>query len=148
MSEHKLKVVWKNNSNSMDYANFSRDHKWYFTDGLTINASSAPQFSGNSSFIDPEEAFVAAVSSCHMLTFLAICSKKRLIVSEYHDKPVGYLEKDENGKHSMTRVILNPKIIFHTTSKTPLPEEITKIHDKSHNHCFIANSVKTEILIS
>ena len=147
MSEYKLKLIWKNSSNSMDYKLFNRDHEWHFEGGITLKASSAPEYFGDSSLVDPEQAFVASISSCHMLTFLAICSKKKLVVKEYTDNPVGFLEKNDDGKYVMTRVLLKPHVIFDQKVKIPSSEEINKIHDNSHNHCFIANSVKTKILI-
>ncbi|MGI9535264.1 MAG: OsmC family protein [Thermodesulfobacteriota bacterium] len=132
MSEHKAKIKWINNTDSMDYTKYNRDHEWYFEDGAVVKASAAPDFLGDKSLIDPEEAFVASISSFHMLTFLAICSKKKFFVQEYMDEPVGFLEKDDDGKMSINRVILKPDIKFLSAEKTPSPEELDKIHQRSH----------------
>lgn len=147
MSEHRAKIIWINNTQSLEYDNYPRDHEWQFDEGLTIKASAAPEYFGNNSFVDPEKAFVASISSCHMLTFLAICSKKKLVVKEYIDKPVGFLEKNKDGTTSISRVVLKPDIKFISPEKTPNPDDLKKIHMSSHKHCFIANSVKTQILI-
>ena len=106
--------------------------------------SAAPAFKGSAERVDPEEAFVAALSSCHMLTFLAIAAKKRLVVDDYVDSAVGYLEKNEDGKLAMTRVVLRPAIQF---ADPPSAETIEKMHHKAHENCFIALSVKTEVTV-
>lgn len=147
MSEHKAKIIWKNNSNSLEYDIYPRDHTWHFEDGLILEASAAPEYLGNRSLVDPEQAFVASISSCHMLTFIAICSKKKIIVREYIDEAVGILEKNQDGRMSISRVILKPDIKFGSFENTPDSKELKKIHESAHKHCFIANSVNTHISI-
>ena len=147
MSEHKAKVVWENSTDTMEYDKYTRDHEWHFANGSVVKASAAPDYLGNESLVDPEQAFVASISSCHMLTFLAICSKKKFVVKEYIDEPVGILEKDVDGKLAITQVFLKPRITFSSAEKTPSPEELNKIHQNSHKHCFIASSVKTKISV-
>ena len=146
MSEHKMSLKWERAGKPFDYASYPRNHEWIFPGGETITASSAPEFFGNARHVNPEETFVAAVASCHMLTVLAICSKKRLVVESYEDNPAGFLEKNEEGKLAMTRVDLKPKIVF--SKDTPVSAaDLEKIHDTAHNACFIANSVKTAVRI-
>lgn len=98
MSEHHAKVVWSRNEVDFSYQTYSRDHLWSFPGGVEVPASAAPDFLGSEQRVDPEEAFVAALSSCHMLTFLAIAAKKRLVIEEYQDEAVGFLEKNDMGK--------------------------------------------------
>jgi len=145
MSLHKCKISWKRETRDFGYESYNRSHDWHFENGLKVEASSAPAFFGTADRVDPEEAFVASLSSCHMLTFLAICARKRLTVDSYIDKATGYLAKNEAGKLAMTKVVLSPKIIF--SGDPPSEETLEKIHERSHHECFIANSVKTEIVI-
>ncbi|KLU99020.1 peroxiredoxin, partial [Photobacterium ganghwense] len=94
--------------------------------------------------VDPEEAFIAAISSCHMLTFLGIAAKPRYIIESYSDHAVGIMEEDEHGYTSVTKVTLRPQIVF-LGEKQPSRQQLEKLHHLSHQHCFIANSVKTQI---
>ena len=107
-------------------------------------ASAAPAYLGNPQRVDPEAAFVAALSSCHMLTFLALASNKGFVVDSYVDSAVGHLEKNAAGKFAVTRVDLNPKIAF-SGAKLPAQADLDWLHDKAHKECFIANSVTTEV---
>ena len=97
--------------------------------------------------VDPEEAFVASLSSCHMLTFLAIACKKQYSIDEYRDEAVGVMAKNAEGRLAITTVTLRPQVKF-GGDKTPTPEEITKMHEQAHHACFIASSVKTSVTIN
>lgn len=144
MSEHQAFIAWKRETPDFTYENYNRDHDWTFDGGVTVRASAAPAYLGSEACVDPEEAFVASLSSCHMLTFLAIAAKKRFVVDGYQDRAVGVLAKDESGRLSITRVTLRPEVSF-SGEKTPTPEELHRLHDQAHLACFIANSVKTEV---
>ncbi len=146
MSEHKVTTTWARTSVGFGYEEFNREHVWHFEGGQEVKASSAPDYLGKAECVDPEQAFVASLSSCHMLFVLAIASKKRLTVDRYTDDAVGFLEKNADGKMAVTRVVLRPKIVF-SGEKTPTPEEVEAIHEKAHAGCFIANSVKAEVTI-
>jgi organic hydroperoxide reductase OsmC/OhrA len=146
MSEHRATISWNRNSGDFSYETYSRDHSWVFENGIEIAASGAPEFLGNPENVDPEEAFVAALSSCHMLTFLAIAARKRLVVDSYVDSAVGHLEKNADGKLAIARVALRPRIAF-ADGTQPSAEKLEKLHHIAHEHCFIANSVLTAISI-
>jgi organic hydroperoxide reductase OsmC/OhrA len=146
MSEHRAKIQWARGSNEFNHETYNRDHTVTFENGIEIKASAAPGFQGNPDCVDPEEAFMGALSSCHMLTFLAVAAKKRLVVESYQDNAVGFLEKNAEGRMAVTRATLRPKVTW-GGDKTPTPEEIEKIHEKAHQACFIANSVLTEVTI-
>lgn len=146
MSEHKATITWKRNGADFGYKNYPRDHAWVFERGLEVKASAAPQYLGNPQLVDPESAFVAALSSCHMLTFLALASNKGFVVDDYTDHAVGHLEKNANGKLAVTRVDLHPKIVF-SGAKQPTPADLEWLHDKAHRECFIANSVTTDVRV-
>ena len=103
--------------------------------------------SGNPAHVDPEEAFVASLSSCHMLTFLAIACKQKFVIDSYEDEAVGHLEKNSEGKLAITRVELRPRIKW-ADDRRPSAEELDKMHRASHENCFIANSVRTEVTVA
>lgn len=144
MSEHTVTIDWKRETPDFAYETYNRDHDWRFDAGVTVRASATPTYLGNAACVDPEEAFVASLSSCHMLTFLAIAARRRLVVDSYHDEAVGHLDKDEGGRLAMTRVTLRPRVVF-GGEKVPSPEALIQLHDQAHHACFIAFSVKTEV---
>jgi organic hydroperoxide reductase OsmC/OhrA len=145
MSEHKTKLTWKRKDSGFGYKEFPRGHEWAFPrSGQTLRASAAPEYLGDADRADPEEAFTAALTSCHMLTFLAIASMSGFVVESYEDEAVGHLEKADDGKPWLAKVEMHPKIEF-SGDKIPSPEDIEKLHEKSHHECFLARSVKTEI---
>jgi len=146
MSEHKITLTWKRGDLPFDYQKYSRDHTWKFDGGYEMAASAAPAYLGNPKNVNPEEAFVASLSSCHMLTFLAIACKQKFVLDEYTDEAIGHMEKNAEGKMAITRVTLKPKIKF-SGEKQPATEELDKMHHAAHEDCFIANSVKTEITV-
>ena len=145
MSEHVAAISWSRGEYEFTYQTYSRDHEWRFDNGVTVPGSANPVYLGNEARVDPEEAFVAALSSCHMLTFLAIAAKKRLVVDSYVDRAVGVMEKNEAGRIAITRVTLHPAITF--AGETPDEATLERMHHLSHQECFIANSVTTEVLV-
>ena len=111
-----------------------------------MEASANPTYLGNPNFVDPEEAFVASLSSCHMLTFLAIAAKKKFVLDEYMDDAVGHMEKNAEGRLAITRVTLNQRLKF-SGEKQPTKQELEEMNHAAHEQCFIANSVKTEVTV-
>lgn len=146
MSEHKANVKWARNGADFSYKNYSRDHVWRFDNGIEVLGSATRAYLGNPQRVDPEFAFVAALSSCHMLTFLALASNKGFVVDGYEDNAVGFLEKNANGKLAMTRVDLHPEIAFSGVMQ-PTQADLDWLHDKAHRECFIANSVTTQVKV-
>lgn len=146
MSEHTVSVVWRRETSDFTYDTYKRDHHWEFGSGSLVYASAAPEYLGSADLVNPEEALVAALSSCHMLTFLAIAARKRFVVDSYQDDAVGYLEKNEQGRLAVTRTTLRPRIAF-SGERQPTAEELKAMHEKAHENCFIANSVNTVITI-
>jgi len=145
MSEHAAKIAWSRGGRDFTYETYSRDHTWKFDGGALVPATAAPAFLGNPALVDPEEAFVAAVASCHMLTFLAIAARRRFVVERYEDAATGFMEKNEAGKLAVTRVTLRPAVQF--AEKSPSAEELAHLHHLAHENCFIANSVRTAITV-
>jgi len=111
-----------------------------------MQASAAPAYLGNPKLVDPEEAFVAALSSCHMLTFLAIAAKKKFVLDEYVDEAVGHMEKNAEGRLAITRVVLRQRTKFSGETQ-PTRQELDEMNHLAHEQCFIANSVKTEVTV-
>jgi len=145
VTEHHAKVEWERGDVEFTYKTYARDHTWTFEGGVRVRASAAPGFLGNAELVDPEEAFVASLSSCHMLTFLALAARKRFVVERYEDAAVGYLEPNEEGRLAVTRVVLRPRIDF--GGEAPSPEVLAGLHETSHEQCFIASSVRTAITV-
>ena len=146
MTEHHASVHWERSSADFTYDTYNRAHTVSFKSGrVTLPGSAAPEYKGDADRVDPEEAFVASLSSCHMLSFLAIAARKRLVVDSYEDDAVGVLEKD-GGKLWMTRVSLRPRVRFHSGT-TADEKTLTDIHHQAHQLCFIANSVKTNVTV-
>jgi organic hydroperoxide reductase OsmC/OhrA len=145
MSEHRATITWSRTSSDFSYLSYNRDHEWKMGDER-IPASASPDYRGSPSLPNPEDALIAALSSCHMLSFLALATKKRFSLDSYDDEAVGYLEKNAAGKLAITRVILRPKIVW-TPGSTVSAADAGKLHHDAHEACFIANSVKTEVTV-
>jgi organic hydroperoxide reductase OsmC/OhrA len=151
MSTHTAIITWKCTSPEFLKGKYSREHTWTFDGGTTVPASSAPAvvpapFS-NPAAVDPEEAFVASMSSCHMLTFLHLASRQGFQVDSYVDNAVGEMGKTEQDVPWVSLVTLNPKIVY-SGDRRPTPADEERLHHQAHEKCFIANSVKTEIRVA
>ncbi len=146
MSDHIAEIDWKRQTDSFAYDHYNRAHDWRFDGGVVVPGSAAPGYKGDPACVDPEEAFVAALSSCHMLTFLAIAAKKKLTVDAYHDRAVGRLDKNANGKLAVTSVDLHPQVTFAAGIDVDAAT-LKKLHHDAHENCFIAQSVKTLVIV-
>ena len=145
MSEHLASIRWNRNGQPFDYDHYPRDHEVRFERGQHITGSAAPAYFGSAQGVDPEEMLVAALSSCHMLTLLAIAAKKGWTVDTYEDDAVGTLGKNDEGRAAVTHVTLRPRIVF--ADKTPDAAELERLHESAHRNCFIASSVKTIVVV-
>ena len=145
MSEHRATIEWERGPAEFRYPSYPRDHTWSFDGGMRIDASAAPGYLGNADFVDPEEAYVASLSSCHMLTFLAIAAREGLVVDRYRDAAVGYMERNAAGRLAVVRVVLHPEVSV--ASPPPAQDALDKIHEAAHRECFIANSVRTTVIV-
>ena len=150
MSEHKATIKWTHSQGDFLKGTYSREHVWSFDGGVNVPASPSPSavrapFS-NPANVDPEEAFVASLSSCHMLTYLYVASRKGFELSSYEDDAVGTMTKNERGIFWVSTVVLHPRITY-TGAKTPTREEEEQMHHAAHEQCYIANSVKTDVRV-
>jgi organic hydroperoxide reductase OsmC/OhrA len=150
MSEHKATIKWQRTSPDFLKGKYSREHTWTFDGGVTVPASASlavvPAPWSNPAGVDPEEAFVAAISSCHMLTFLYLACKAGFQIDSYKDEAVGIVTKSEKGLPWVSLVTLHPKITY-SGEKLPTPADEERLHHLAHGQCFIANSVKTEVAV-
>ena len=147
MAEHHIKLVWNKGDAPFTYNEYPRNHTLSFKNGQeVVTASAAPAYKGDATRADPEDLLVASLSSCHMLSFLAIANKKKVTVTSYEDDAVGFLENDSSagkgGKLWIARVILRPHVTCDADAAT-----LAEIHHLAHEACFIANSVKTDVRV-
>ncbi len=148
---HQAKIFWERKPDETFLDNkYSRAHTWTFDGGLAVPASSSPHVVpvpySDAAALDPEEAFIAALSSCHMLWFLSVAREKNYLVESYEDSAEGLMAKNEEGKIAMNRVILRPKVRF-GGEQVPSSEQLDALHHSAHEKCFLASSVKTAIVI-
>ncbi len=142
---HVATVLWSLGDSSFSPDSYSRDHVWKFPGGQEVAASAATAFGGTADCVDPEQALTAAVSACHMLTFLALAAKKGVVVKSYRDNAEGFLGKNDRGRTAMTKIVLKPVIEF--AAGEPEADMLDLLHDRAHKACFIANSILTEIQV-
>ena len=153
MSEHRATIEWAGGATAGDFLKlrFSREHRWTFDGGISVAASAAPSVVpapwSSPAAVDPEEAFVASIASCHMLTFLFVAARAGVAIASYRDEAVGVMTKTAAGATWVSRVTLSPKITY-AGDRQPTAEELAKLHHADHEGCFIANSVKTEIVVA
>lgn len=151
MAEYTSTITWQRDAGApfVD-GRYRRAHVWRFDGGAEVMASSSPHSVrvplSDASAVDPEEAFVASLASCHMLWFLAVAAKQGRLIDEYVDHAVGYMEKNEDGRLAMTRVVLRPRVTF-ATGAMPTGSQLRELHDLAHHECYIANSVRTAVTI-
>ena len=148
MSEHTATVHWQRDAQAFTDKRYSRCHEWRFDGGAVVPGSSSPHvvrvpFSDPTA-VDPEEAFVASLSSCHMLWFLDLAYRAGWVVDDYQDDATGTMARNAAGQLAMTVVTLRPAVIF-TGDRRPEAAEVDRLHHQAHAECFIANSVKTEL---
>ncbi|SME99277.1 OsmC family protein [Pseudogulbenkiania subflava] len=148
MAQYTAEVLWQRGEQDFLGNRYSRRHVLRFDGGVEVPGSSSPHVvpvpMSDASAVDPEEAFVSSLSSCHMLWFLSIAAKRKFCVDRYFDAAVGVMEKNVAGKMAMTVVTLRPEVTF-SGERVPTRQELDAMHHEAHEECFIANSVKTEV---
>jgi organic hydroperoxide reductase OsmC/OhrA len=151
MSEYKAIIRWKRTSPDFLKGRYSREHTWTFDGGVVVPASPSPSVVpppwSNPANVDPEEAYVASVSSCHMLTYLYLAGKQGFQVDSYEDEAVGVMAKNQKGVPWMSAITLHPKIAY-SGAKTPTAEEEARLHEGAHEQCYIAASIKTTVSVA
>ena len=145
MNELSINIEWNLQEESLNPETFSKNHKIYINDNI-FNAGSAPEYGGKENEINPEQSLAASISSCHMMTFLALAAKMRWPVKSYKDKALAFLGQNSKGKMCVNKIELNPKILFEGNFSVS-SEEMDKMQDRSHRYCFVANSLSDEVEI-
>ena len=149
MKQFEASITWLREAQAFTDNRYSRLHEWRFDGGLRVPASSSPLSvplpMSDAAAVDPEEALVAAVSSCHMLFFLTIAAQRGFVVDQYIDQALGTLDRNANGKLAMTRIALRPAIAF--CGQQPSASDLAAMHHDAHDKCYIANSITAEVVI-
>ena len=150
MGHHNAKVEWNRGDAKFTDNRYSRAHEWLFDGGVRVPASSSPGVVpvplSNPEAVDPEEAFVAALASCHMLWFLSIAARRGFVVDAYSDDAVGELARSDEGRLAMKTIILRPAVTFQAGAH-PSSTELEALHHEAHDACYLSNSVRTEIRV-
>jgi organic hydroperoxide reductase OsmC/OhrA len=148
MARYSATIRWQRGEQHFTDNRYSRAHTWTFDGGIVVPGSSSPHVvpvpGSDPHAVDPEEAFVASLSSCHMLWFLSIAAGRGFRVDDYADEALGTMARNAEGKLAMTRVVLRPRVVF-SGDPRPGPADLAAMHHEAHAECFIANSVKTEV---
>lgn len=146
MEEHRIALRWARDGAPFERGNYRTAHEVVFQGGQVLRASSAPSYGGDPALADPEQVLVAALSSCHMLTFLAVAANRRLVVDSYEDDATALLGKDAEGRMAVTHMTLRPRVRFGGET-APDRAELERLHARSHQACFVANSVRSAVAI-
>jgi organic hydroperoxide reductase OsmC/OhrA len=148
--KHTATVIWKRSGPDFLAGRYSREHAWHFDGGIRVQASSSPYVVpapwSNAANVDPEEAFMASIASCHMLTFLWLASREGFVADEYEDEAVGEMTKNDRGLAWVSHATLRPRIAW-SGAKLPTPADVERLHHRAHEECFIANSIRTEVTV-
>ena len=143
---HSIEIIWELGDQELSPGNYLTDHKVILNENLTIDGGSSPDYGGSVSNINPEQKLAAAISSCFMMTFLALAAKMKWPVKNYKDKAISYLGKNNEGRMYVNKIELNPQIIF-DNDFTLSDDEMHKMKERSHKYCFIANSLSKDVEI-
>lgn len=147
MSEHPIDLSWTRGDQAFERGKISQEHLVRFNGGQTLSNSSAAAYGGSLQASNPEELFAASISSCHMLTFLAVAANRGWVIDRYEDHTIAHLEKNDQGQPVITRIELHPRVKF-GGDKQPEQAAVTRMHERAHQACFIANSVKSEVTVN
>ncbi len=150
MHKYQARISWSRGGAPFLDNRYSRAHEWLFDGGASVPASSSPSLVPEpmsvAAHVDPEEALIASTSSCHMLWFLSLAAKRGFIVERYLDDADGVMEKNDAGRMAITRITLRPQVAF-AGERRPSTVELSELHRDAHERCFIANSLKSEIVV-
>ena len=145
MSQLSISLEWILSEEELKPESFSKNHKIIINDNI-FNAGSAPEYGGKENELNPEQSLAAAISSCHMMTFLALAAKMKWPVKSYKDNAYAFLGKNSKNKMCVNKIELNPVILFNNNFSVS-KEEMDKMQDRSHRYCFVANSLSEEVEI-
>jgi len=144
VTEHRANVSWRRETPGFDYDGFDRRHQLAFDNGVALAGDAAQDYRGRGEGADPEQLFAASLGACHMLAFLAVAARMRIVVDAYADAPVATVGKDAEGRLAVTRVVLKPRVTF---AAQVAPEKLAQLHDLAHRNCFVANAVTAPVIV-
>ena len=146
MSEYVAQLNWSLGNGELAFGKYNTNHRMTFSGGLSATMTAAPEYGGDTRYVNPEQALAAALSSCHMMTFVALAAKARWKLNRYRDRAVALLGKTEDGRTKVSEIVLHPEIEFepgHEISR----EKLEEMHDRAHRYCFVANALGCEMRV-
>ena len=146
MSEYVAQLSWSLGDAELAHGKYSPNHRVTFSGGLTATMTAAPDYGGDSRYVNPEEAMAAALSSCHMLTFVALAAKARWKLTGYRDRAVAVLGKTEDGRNRVAEIVLHPVMEFEPGHEIPR-EKLEEMHERAHRYCFVANALSCDMRV-
>jgi organic hydroperoxide reductase OsmC/OhrA len=146
MSEYVTQLSWSLGENELAFGKYSTNHRMTFSGGLSATMTSAPEYGGDPRYVNPEEALAAALSSCHMMTFIALAAKARWKLAKYRDRAVALLGKTEDGRTRVSEIILHPVTEFEPGHEIA-PDKLSEMHERAHRYCFVANAISCDMRV-
>ncbi len=146
MSEHVAELSWSLGDAELAHGKYSPNHRVTFSGGMSATMTAAPDYGGDARYVNPEEALAAALSSCHMLTFLALAAKARWKLTGYRDRAVAVLGKTDDGRTTVSELVLHPVTEFEPGHEIS-HEKLEEMHERAHRYCFVANAISCEMRV-
>jgi organic hydroperoxide reductase OsmC/OhrA len=146
MSEYEAKLSWSLGAGEMAFGKYSTNHRMTFSGGLSATLTAAPEYGGDSRYVNPEQALAAALSSCHMMTFIALAAKARWKLRKYQDRAVALLGKTDDGRTRVSEIVLHPVTEFEPGHEIE-PGKLSEMHERAHRYCFVANAISCEMRV-
>lgn len=146
MSEYVAKLSWSLGNGELAYGKYNTNHRMTFSGGLSATMTSAPDYGGDSRYVNPEEALAAALSSCHMMTFIALAAKARWMLKTYRDRAVAVLGKTEDGRTRVSEIVLHPETEFEPGHEIDA-DKLSQMHERAHRYCFVANAISCDMRV-
>ncbi|MGD8839927.1 MAG: OsmC family protein [Gammaproteobacteria bacterium] len=146
MSEYEAKLSWSLGAGELAFGKYSTNHRMTFSGGLSATLTAAPEYGGDSRYVNPEQALAAALSSCHMMTFIALAAKARWKLRKYQDRAVALLGKTDDGRTRVSEIVLHPVTEFEPGHEIE-PGKLSEMHERAHRYCFVANAISCEMRV-
>jgi len=146
MSEYVAKLSWSLGDDELAFGKYNPNHRMSFSGGLSATMTSAPEYGGDTRYVNPEEALAAALSSCHMMTFIALAAKARWKLRKYQDRAVALLGKTDDGRTKVSEIVLHPVIEFEPGHEIAA-DKLSEMHERAHRYCFVANAISCEMRV-
>lgn len=146
MSEYVAKLSWSLGEGELAFGKYNPNHRITFSGGLSAILTAAPEYGGDPRYVNPEEALAAALSSCHMMTFIALAAKARWKLRKYQDRAVALLGKTDDGRTKVSEIVLHPVTEFEPGHEIA-SDKLSEMHERAHRYCFVANAISCEMRV-